>query len=63
MACKKCGHENCTGFYLLHPKELSDIPNIKQKELKENNNMKFDLIDSPSSGEVYTKFKELHCYL
>lgn len=59
----KCGRENCSGAYLLHPKELFEIPRIKQKELELNPNAKFDLIISPSSGEVFTRFYELHVFL
>lgn len=58
--CKKCGHDNCIGFYLLHPMEFKDIGKIRKKELAENPNRTFDLIDSPSSGETFVKFKELH---
>lgn len=56
----KCGDPRCIGFYLLHPKEMGEIGNIKSKELKENPNCTFKLIDSPPSGEIYTKFMELH---
>lgn len=58
--CKICRNDNCIGKYLLHPKELCEIPKIKQKELEENPNRTFIMVDSPSSGEVFTKFKELH---
>ena len=58
--CKKCGNDNCTGFYLLHPMEMKHIPEIKERERKRNTNCDFVLIDSPSDGEIFTKFKELH---
>lgn len=58
--CEKCGKDNCTGFYLFHPKEMVRISEAKEKERKRNPNCDFVLIDSPSSGEIFTKFKELH---
>ena len=58
--CSICGNDKCSGKYLLHPKELSKILEIKRKELAENPNRTFKLVDSPSSGEIFTKFKELH---
>ena len=58
--CKICGNDKCSGKYLLHPKELSKIPELKTKELVENPKRTFLLVDSPSSGEIFTKFKELH---
>lgn len=58
--CRICKNDKCSGKYLLHPKELHMIPRIKKKELSENPNRAFILIDSPSSGEIFTKFKELH---
>ena len=58
----KCGRKECTGFYLLRPKEMDKIFEIKKKEVEahKNNRLEFDLVDSPSSGEIYTRFKELH---
>lgn len=58
----KCGNARCTGYYLLHPKECTKevLNRIKTKERLENPNCKFILIDSPSSGEMYITFKELH---
>lgn len=53
-------NNKCSGKYLLHPKELYKISEIKAKELTENPNRTFILIDSPGSGEIFTKFKELH---
>lgn len=58
--CGRCGRANCTGYYLLHKAELCKIDEIKEKELEENPNCIFDLIDSPSSGETPGTFKELH---
>lgn len=58
--CGRCGRANCTGYYLLHKAELCKINEIKEKELKENPDCIFDLIDSPSSGETPGTFKELH---
>lgn len=58
--CEKCKNDKCSGFYLLHPKERYKIPVIQAKELAKNPNRTFILIDSPSSGEIYVKFKELH---
>lgn len=60
--CKICKHEGCTGKYLLHPKELKFVPLIKERELAKDPDYKFELVDSPSSGEMFTKFKELHVY-
>ena len=62
MSCPICGRSSCTGRYILHPKEVKFIPQIKQKELAEDPSVKFELVDSPSSGEIFTKFKELHVY-
>lgn len=56
----KCGDPRCSGFYLLHPKELCKLSEIKNRELKNNQNCIFILKDSQPSGEIYTKFKELH---
>lgn len=47
MSYPICGHLNRTGRYILHPKKMKFIPQIKQKELAED----------PS-----VKFKELHVY-
>lgn len=58
--CKTCGRYNCTGFYLLHEKELDKVDEIKQKELSENANVQFDMMLSQSSGEIFTQFYELH---
>lgn len=60
MACSKCGKENCSGFFLLHSKEMSEIPRLKARQRELDSECEFELIDSPSSGEVFTKFKELH---
>lgn len=60
MSCKRCEFEGCIGYYLLHPAEFGKIEELKQKQLAEDPNATFELIQSPSSGEVYTRFKELH---
>lgn len=56
----KCGNEKCKGFYLLHPKEMIAVQKLKETELIADPDCTFDLRDSPSSGEVFTKFRELH---
>ena len=58
--CAVCRDDRCSGRYLLHPKELSDRCSIIRKELLENKNKKFILVKSPSSGEMFTQFYELH---
>lgn len=58
--CTKCKDDRCTGMYLLHPKELNYRFKIMKKELSENENKKFILIVSPSDGEIFTRFFELH---
>lgn len=58
--CSICKNDRCIGKYLLHPKEIIFISKIKEEELKANSGRSFILVDSPSSGEIYTKFKELH---
>lgn len=60
MACKICGSDRCIGKYLLHPKEMIFISRIKSAELKVCKERTFHLVDSPSSGELFTTFKELH---
>ena len=54
----KCGNEQCTGYYLLHPAEFKDIPMLKEKELNKIPNAKFNLVIS--DPVLYTQFKELH---
>ena len=58
----KCGRKGCKGFYLLHPKEIQEgaIQRITNQELKECSNIRFSLDPSPSSGEVFLIFYELH---
>lgn len=56
----KCGNEKCTGFILLHEKELSELEEIKRIQCNECGDVRFELKDSPSSGEIFTKFYELH---
>ena len=58
--CTKCKDDRCSGMYLLHSKALSNILGIIQKEIQEHQNRKFILINSPSSGELFTRFYELH---
>ena len=58
--CKNCKNEACIGRYLLHPAEMHKVGKLKEKHLSENPNTKFELIESPSSGESFTKFMELH---
>ena len=58
--CKICDNDKCIGKYLLHPKELVLVPLIKQEELKAHSGRQFILVDSPSSGEIFVRFKELH---
>lgn len=58
--CTKCKDDRCSGMYLLHSAELKDRYKIVRKELLENKNKKFILIKSTSSGEIFTKFYELH---
>lgn len=56
----KCGNPLCTGFYLLHPKEMGMLDKLKAQERERDPNCSFNLIDSPPSGEIFTRFKELH---
>lgn len=58
--CKNCKSDSCIGFYLLHPTEFHKVNTLKDKHLKENPKAEFELIVSPSSGETFTQFKELH---
>lgn len=59
--CKVCGQKRCIGKFLLHPKEVNlFVPRIKEEELKVNPQRTFHLVNSPSSGEIFTVFKELH---
>lgn len=56
----KCGNPLCTGFYLLHPKEMGMLDDLMVQELKKNPKCSFKLMDSPPSGEIFTRFRELH---
>lgn len=56
MACK-CGNSKCTGFYLLHSRELRDVPELKANELLQNPGCTFELLDN---GDPFAKFYELH---
>lgn len=58
--CSVCKNDRCIGKYLLHPKEMIYIPRIKSEELNANPERSFILVDSPSSGEIFIKFRELH---
>ena len=56
----KCGNEKCLGFILLHEKELSELEKTKDSIRKEHGSVSFDLKRSPSSGELFTRFYDLH---
>ena len=56
----KCSDKRCLGFVLLHEKELKDIKQTKGSICKEHGDVSFELKSSPSSGEIFTKFYELH---
>lgn len=56
----KCGNKKCLGFVLLHEKELAEIGQIKDSIRKEHGDVSFDLKRSPSSGELFTRFYDLH---
>jgi len=59
----KCGEVDCLGFVLLHEKELDDLDYMEdiQNVLSwKHGNVDFKVVDSPSSGEIFTKFYELH---
>jgi hypothetical protein len=58
--CKICGDNRCLGKYLLHERELFKVSDIEREELKVNPKRDFKLVRSPSSGEIFTKFYELH---
>jgi hypothetical protein len=47
-------------MYLLHQKELGEKYKIMKQSLIENNRRSFILINSPSSGEMFARFYELH---
>ena len=52
--------KKCLGFILLHEKELKEIEKIKDSISKEHGQVQFKLDRSPSSGEMFVKFYELH---
>jgi hypothetical protein len=56
----KCGRIECVGFVLLHPKELGGVEALKQTLTVEHGESHFDMRISPSSGEIFTTFRELH---
>lgn len=53
--CKKCERE-CIGMYLLHPVEMHKVELLKKRHPDSD----FVLIVSPSNGEMFIRFKELH---
>lgn len=59
MICK-CGNTKCKGYYLLHSKDLNSFSDLKQKELNIDPECTFETLTSPSSGEIFNTFKELH---
>jgi len=56
MECKNCKNTKCVGFYLLHTSEMYKLHDLKSR----HSDCDVIMIDSPSSGEIYTRFKELH---
>lgn len=56
----KCENKNCLGFLLLHENELIDIKQTKKRMREKHGDVTFELKLSPSSGEIFTKFYELH---
>lgn len=59
MTCG-CKNEKCIGFRLLHEVEVSRIEEIKEEIISKHGDVEFDLKTSRSSGEIFTKFYELH---
>ena len=55
-----CGDKDCLGWILLHEKELKDMTKIKKLIIDKHGDVEFNLKQSPSSGEIFTKFYELH---
>lgn len=53
---------NWIGFILLHEKELFKVDELKEKTIAEYGDVSFKIVDSPSSGEIFTKFYELHAF-
>ncbi|MNM69286.1 hypothetical protein D3C81_808770 [compost metagenome] len=62
MSCKRCNRPNCIGYQLLHKEGLVEVPERKKILTEKYGDVEFDLIDSPSSGEIFTKFYELHLF-
>jgi hypothetical protein len=61
----KEGHE-WLGFILFHPKELHHLEDAKQsvRDKQERlGELVFELHDSPSSGEVFATFYDLHIWV
>ena len=54
------GMKSVLDFYFLHEKELEKIEQIKEIMCKEHGHVNFNLEKSPSSGEMFAKFYELH---
>ena len=60
MACNRCTDTKCLGTILLHEKELIDIDERKVRLKVVYGDVTFNLTVSPSSGEIFTKFYDLH---
>ena len=63
MSCSRCGNERCFGYVLLHRTECNgkNIERIKANAIEDHGeDIEFEMIESPSSGEVFNKFYELH---
>jgi hypothetical protein len=60
--CQRCKKPGCIGYVLFHPKELPQLEQVKKDLTEKYGEVRFDLVDSPSSGEIFTKFKELHLF-
>lgn len=51
---------NWIGYVLLHEKELHKVEAIKEQTIQEHGDVSFELLRSPSSGEIFMRFFELH---
>ena len=58
----KCGDINCLGSVLIIDKELLDLSDFKEELYNKygKDKVNIELKKSPSSGEIFTKFYELH---
>jgi hypothetical protein len=56
----KCGDKDCLGWILLHEKETNNMTELKELLIDKHGDVQFKLKDNPSSGELFTKFYELH---